>query len=453
MSMISTATATFEASLSRWASETRVLDDADVAIARALVLDSVGLMASGARTPVAMLLAEADENKSSRTRSPGACIIVGTADRASPRSAALRNGTAGAAQLWDDTSLTMRTHSSVPIIAALLANENVSRMTWGEFLRAFAVGMEVELAVGGSTAAGIYQRGFHATSVLGPIGAAAALAHARGLDQTQMCNALGVSTSLASGVRIQFGADVMPLHSGFAAEHGVMAVQLAASGLNSDALWLTGRHGFAEAFAGVDNLDHVWSGPIGLAAADFVLKEQPIGAPNVAPVDAARRAREHMGDSPGQILEVRCRVHHWVSNTVKHTLPEEPSAGRVSLPYCVAAALMLQGDLSSAFIGEAPPPKNLMDIASRVVIEAVECTDAMGRPTAEVEVITDSGVYRASASADAYVMPSLEGAHGDSIRRKFASNWKDRDSTPLWDFVSGASLTTGMHGFFTILDT
>ena len=66
-----------------------------------------------------------------------------------------------------------------------------------------------------------YQRGWHCTSTLGTIGAAAAAARLLGLDAAAAGHALAIAASEASGLKENFGTMVKPLHAGLAARNGV----------------------------------------------------------------------------------------------------------------------------------------------------------------------------------------------------------------------------------------
>jgi 2-methylcitrate dehydratase PrpD len=134
-------------------------------------------------------------------------------------------------------------HPSAPPIAALLALLPVLRqqradLRWGDILRAYIVGTETTLRLGQWLGFPHYALGFHATSTLGTVGAAAACAHALRLPLAQAHAALSIAASSACGLRANFGTDVKPLHVGFAAAAAVRAVLLASAGAAaSDDVW------------------------------------------------------------------------------------------------------------------------------------------------------------------------------------------------------------------------
>jgi 2-methylcitrate dehydratase PrpD len=72
-----------------------------------------------------------------------------------------------------------------------------------------------------------YTRGWHCTSTLGVMSAAAGASRLLGLDPHTTAHALAIAASSASGLKENFGTMVKPLHAGLAASDGVTAARLA----------------------------------------------------------------------------------------------------------------------------------------------------------------------------------------------------------------------------------
>jgi 2-methylcitrate dehydratase PrpD len=66
-----------------------------------------------------------------------------------------------------------------------------------------------------------HERGWHCTSSIGTLGAAAAAARLLRLDAASTVHALGIATSMAGGLKENMGSMVKPLHAGMAARNGV----------------------------------------------------------------------------------------------------------------------------------------------------------------------------------------------------------------------------------------
>ena len=94
-------------------------------------------------------------------------------------------------------------------------------------LDAYVVGFEIQARLGRLMNPRHYQRGWHCTSTLGAISAAAAASRLLGLDAARTAHALAIAASSASGLKENFGTMVKPLHAGLAARDGVLAALLA----------------------------------------------------------------------------------------------------------------------------------------------------------------------------------------------------------------------------------
>jgi 2-methylcitrate dehydratase PrpD len=68
-----------------------------------------------------------------------------------------------------------------------------------------------------------------------------------GSTAEQVVNAIGIATSMASGVTSNFETMSKPLHAGLAARNGVQAAQLAGRGFSAGTLALESGKGFFEA--------------------------------------------------------------------------------------------------------------------------------------------------------------------------------------------------------------
>lgn len=411
-----------EAQLAAWAGRRQTVSPGDDEIIRALLLDSLAVMATGSEVAATRTLRRARS-----VQAPGRVPLIGTAESADATAAAVINATAGAAELWDDTSIWMNTHSSVPIFAALISASVDRDPTLGEVIEAYVVGLEVQLAVRALAGDSLYLRGYHSTGLLGVIGAAIAVTHLRGEPPATIARALGIAASMGSGIRAQFGSDVMPLHSGFAAERGLFAAELAETGIQPDDRAITGRFGLVECYSDAPAASGTWSGPMGLEAADIVLKRFPIGAPNMAPVDAALRVREQFGGQPdlARIAAIRCRADRWIEYTIGLDVPPARSAGRVNLPFCVVAALVHGTGIREAFLGDDPIGPEERQLIEGFAVEVGDFRDESGQRSAELEVIVGDRRVSAWSSPAAYVHPTLDGASGAAIREKVVAAFAD----------------------------
>ena len=97
-----------------------------------------------------------------------------------------------------------------------------------------------------------FERGQHATSICGTIGAAVAAGLLYGLDAAGIGHAIGIAASMGAGIleANRTGGSVKQAHCGWAAHAGVSAAVLAADGLTGPPTVLEGRFGFFTAHTG-----------------------------------------------------------------------------------------------------------------------------------------------------------------------------------------------------------
>lgn len=155
----------------------------------------------------------------------GQSPIIGYEQKLSARDAALVNGYILHYLDYDDVHSDVRGHASSVIIPSLLATANGNQRSYDHFLESYIIGIEVAARIGRTIGSQHYEKGWHTSSTIGIIGAAAANAYYLGLDQNNFANAIGIAITEMSGLRAQFGTDVKPLHIGLAAQKAYMAVK------------------------------------------------------------------------------------------------------------------------------------------------------------------------------------------------------------------------------------
>jgi len=97
-----------------------------------------------------------------------------------------------------------------------------------------------------------FERGLHATSICGAVGAAVAVVMLHGQEEAGIASAAGIAASMGAGLleANRTGGTVKRVHSGWAARCGVAAADRARHGLTGPPTVLEGRFGFLQAFCG-----------------------------------------------------------------------------------------------------------------------------------------------------------------------------------------------------------
>ncbi|MBS7578095.1 MULTISPECIES: MmgE/PrpD family protein [unclassified Enterococcus] len=125
----------------------------------------------------------------------------------------------------DDVQPNIQGHPSAVIFSALLAVSK-SEHSWQDFFESYILGLEVEGCLGKLVNPQLKIQGWHATSVLGNIGAAVAIGHLKQLSRTDLTRLISLAATQSMGMSFQFGSDIKPLHAGLAAQAAVFSYQL-----------------------------------------------------------------------------------------------------------------------------------------------------------------------------------------------------------------------------------
>lgn len=258
---------------------------------------------------------------------------------------ALLHGAACHSLDWDDFMHPMHGHCSSVLLPALWGLAERDHRSGADLVDAYLVGYQVDHLVSLVLSHGHYRRGWHATSTIGTIGAAAAAARLLGLGPDAAAAAMGIAASQASGLQTNFGTPTKGLHAGLAGRSGVLAVQLAAAGLTSSRTWLAGQHGMLAAFGGDsdpgDAHDLVAEG---IAAGHGIttgwgLVQKPYASCGCshAAVDAVTALTS--GLRPDDVDRIEVHVDPAVTRTMRETVPTDEFDARYSVSWVVAAAV------------------------------------------------------------------------------------------------------------------
>jgi 2-methylcitrate dehydratase PrpD len=330
------------------------LPEAVVRSVRERLLDTIGLCLAAAPLDTSA----AARRVALEWGGPPQATVVGFGDRLPAAGAAFVNGTLAHSLDFDDTHLPSVLHPSASIVPGVLAAAESVGADTGAAVAAAAAGYEVcvragmaayDRALGNSV---FFERGWHATSICGTLGVAAAAAKLFGLDADGIGHAIAIAASMGSGILEgnRSGGSVKRIHCGWAAHAGIAAAQSARAGLTGPRSVLEGRFGFYQAFCGgafderelLDGLGDAWCVP------GIFYKPYPANHFTHAAIDAALRLR------PRVQLEEIAAVDVGVATPTLRTISEPrekkvaPGTGyeaQFSGPFAVAAALIGGGGL------------------------------------------------------------------------------------------------------------
>ena len=308
--------------------------------AAAAVRDTVGVILAGAIEPAARMVQSiaADEGR-------GDCAVLGTSIRTGAGQAAMANGVAAHALDYDDMCFVSLAHPSCALLPAALAACEIAGAPGRVLLEGYVVGFELECRLGKAMNPRHYHdRGWHCTSTIGTVGAAAAAARVLGLTPADTVHALGIAASSACGLKENLGSMVKPLHAGMAARNGVMAAQLAQRGYRASELSLDGPQGFLAAMdaqhrdltLAVAQLDTFWD----ILTTGITVKLYPSCAATHPPLDVLLDLRLAENLDAGDVESIDIQVDSMTPRLLIYDRPATGLEGKFSMPFCAAVALV-----------------------------------------------------------------------------------------------------------------
>ncbi|MEQ8369940.1 MAG: MmgE/PrpD family protein [Alphaproteobacteria bacterium] len=320
-----------------------------VRIGRRCLLDGLGLIVAGGEESTVRILAADAADRAGRPEA----LLLGAGETWVPAPDAARVlGTAGHAHDWDDSQVStdpehvygLLTHPTIPPLAAALsvvqAQARTGRAVDGRhFMLALLTGMEVEMKLSEWMLPQHYLRGFHSSGTVGAFGACAAAAKLLGLADETLRHALGITASLASGIRANFGTMTKPLHVGRAAENGVTAVRLAARGFTADPDALDGPWGFMAVTGGglsphklAQGFGRTWS----ITEPGVSIKPYPCGVLTHPTLDLMGRLMRDHAITADRIDSITVYAGSNILNPIRYPVAANHLQAKFSLPAALA---------------------------------------------------------------------------------------------------------------------
>lgn len=330
------------------------------------VLDTLGAALAGAHTAQARQAREV-------MNAPGEAVVWGTAQSAGARDAAFINGVAAHALELDDSGGC--DHSGAVVLPAAFAALSCTKrpVSGTEFLAAVVLGYDVARRV--LEACGGYSahngRGWHSTMTCGVFGAAAASARLIGLDAAGIGAALGHAASFAGGLWafIHDGSQTKRLHTGRAAEGGLTAALLAASGVTGptrifDDEW----GGFLSTLAPDSRQPGALVAELGAnwKIMRCSIKPHACCRSTHAAVDATLALSR---DQRQPVTRVHVRLSAFVAGMCGDRRPVNLASAQMSMPYAIAAAHVFGDAGIDSFLEARRNDPRLRAMIERITLE------------------------------------------------------------------------------------
>jgi 2-methylcitrate dehydratase PrpD len=310
----------------------------DVDVAKLAILDQIGVALAGVgEAPgikVQVMVDRVAGNEAS---------VLGSPRKTATWLAALVNGTLGHTLDFDDCS--SFGHPSVVLVPAMLASGETQARSGRELLEAYIAGYEVGEALSRIVPRRADQfHGLHSTALFGPLTSATVSGRLLRLDESQQRHAWGIAASQCGGITGNFGTHTKPLHGGIASQAGVMAAELAASGLEANPDALDGPLGYIDSVVAAGRMEGV---DVNKATAEldrwhiadtWRMKKYPCGYIAQGAIDAALQFRTQSGLRLDELTAVEIRVPHL--QPYFRVRPTGEFSGKFGYEYPVLCALL-----------------------------------------------------------------------------------------------------------------
>jgi 2-methylcitrate dehydratase PrpD len=375
---------------------------------RRCLLDLMGALLAGRRTPVGAIMAEVVRESCAGDQA----TIAVSGERVSFIGAALANGFAQNALDIDDGYRLVKGHPGASFLPGLLAAlEMKGGCTGTDFLTAVVIGYEIGIRAGLIRHA-VYPT-YHSSGSWGAVATAAAAGRLFGLDRTHLREALGTAEYHAPIAPMVKGIDVPCMGKdslGWGNMTGLVSVLMARRGF-------TGVEPFFS-----DSPQKEWLTTLGRQYEILNLYFKPYAACRWAQPAVAgclKLVKKHHL-KPADLATVRVRTFKAAASLTRQP-PRNTEEAQYNLAFPVAAAL-LDGDVGPA---QVLPPRlfdqDILDLAGRleVDVEAAFEDRFPAKAMASVEIITRDGRRFDSGPVEARWEPPDTLPSDNELREKF----------------------------------
>jgi len=352
------------------------------------ILDTFGATLAGADSEVAKTAQQvfADET--------GDTLVWSTRQRVGAAQAAMLNGIAAHALELDDTGGC--DHSGAVVLPAVMAAVSMAGqpVSGREFITAVVIGYEVGRRV--LEACGGYSAhngaGWHSTATCGVFGAAAASARILGLDARKTLSALGIAGSFSGGLWafIHDGSQSKKLHTGRAAEGGLLAARFARQGISGPTqLFEDVWGGFLKTLATANSTPAALDADLGVVwkLARCSIKPYASCRGTHSAIDALGLLLEQLKVPVDQVEDVQVSLCGFLRDMCGGQDVSTLAAAQMSLPYALASRLVLGHCRLQAYDDEQRSDPRITQWLSRIHLEVDPQLSEDGEPVVTLRTV------------------------------------------------------------------
>lgn len=358
------------------------------------ILDTIGCVFAGSHEQSVNLITRHITSLSNE----GDSTILPFGIKTSPTYAAFANGVIGHTLDYDDYEVPSMAHPSVTVLPAVFALGEKIRANGADCMAAYLAGMEVISKTGNGINPNHYDKGWHSTGTLGPLGAAAATSNLLKLDVEKTRSALGIAASMASGMRGNFGTMTKPFHAGHASRNGVEAALLASIGFTANRNMLENKLGYCSLFTEQKRFDlrKIVTGlgsPFSLFSPGVGKKPYPSCGATHSYLDGILDMIRRYDINAEDIESVHCGISYRHPTMLIYSNPKTGLEGKFSLEFCLALALTDRSVRLEGFTDSKVREPRIQNLMKRISKEVTKEADSLGTyyPKARTEVKMKDG--------------------------------------------------------------
>jgi 2-methylcitrate dehydratase PrpD len=336
-----------------------------------LMVDYFGVMIGGTVSRQARLSAAVAR----RWSGPPEATVFSGGGKVPLHAAVMANCTAGRTLDYDDVHEQAHLHATVAVVPPALAVSELTEVSGEEFILSITLGFELLARMGLALKKGPGATGMSTTYQGASLAAALVGARLFGFDRERMHNALGIAYSQLAGNQqvIREGVDLMVVQQGLSGMSGMIAVEMARSGLTGPREIFTGRYGYFPVYhPGRFDID-ILTNDLGKTweIKNTSIKPFPCCKLIHTAIQAALDLRAEHGMSPQEITGVRVGInsedYDMICEPVEYKrCPKTVVDAIYSMPYVVAAALVHGKIGLDDFTPEAIDRREVLELATIV---------------------------------------------------------------------------------------
>jgi 2-methylcitrate dehydratase PrpD len=352
-----------------------------IQIAKLHILDTLGVLIAGSGEQAAQVITGYIRSVGGEQQS----TIMTQGVKTSAGYAALGNGVIGHVLDFDDYEVPSMAHPSVAVLPAVLALGERTKASGKVVLQSYLAGMEVISKLGAGINPDHYDKGWHSTGTLGPLGAAAGGSKILNLDPGKIRMALGIAASTSSGLRANFGSMTKCFHAGHAARNGVESAALASYGFTANREIFESDLGFCDLFTRDRNYDPLrivdgLGAPFSLLSPGVGKKPYPSCAATHSYIAGILELVRNERIRPEEVASLKCGIFYRHPKQLIHSNPRTGLEGKFSLEFCLALALREGKVVLSQFNDSKVRDPEIQACIGKITKEVTEEAGCIGTP-------------------------------------------------------------------------